>query len=373
MKKPLICLFTSLLLMGAGCTGNRRGADTAVAAGDTLTTEASLLTIVDHGGGLFVADITNPWDTAQRLQRLVLVNGDNAADRQLPEGTVIKYPVSRSLVSSVMFAHAIDELGATPSIAAVTDGQYYKTPAVRRAIDNNDIVNVGSSMQPNAELIAACRPDVILSNPYQNAGHGVIETLGIPIVEMADYMEATPLGRAEWIKLLGILYGNRHAADSIYNSVKANYTLWKSRAGGSRPTVLTEMSHDGVWFVPGGRSYMARIISDAGADYPWSGYPESGSLQLDFATVYNAAHDADFWFIKTDNPCFSYNDLKEAYPLNARFKPFADRNCYFLDTDASMFFEEMSFHPDMLLRDFVLILHPDSARGEQPRYYRPLL
>ena len=373
MNRLGIIFLTAMMLLTWGCSGNRNtSGDSAIEACDTLTTEASLLCMTERPDGVIVAEIKDPWNPGRLLQRLVLVNDDNAGGA-LPEGTVIKCPVKRSLVSSVMFAHGIDELGATEAIAAVTDGQYYKTPAVRKAIDEGRIVNVGSSMQPNAELIAACRPDVILSNPYQNAGHGVIETMGVPIVEMADYMEPTPLGRAEWIKLLGVLYGNPEKADNIYNSVKENYAMWKNRTGEESPVVLTEMSQDGVWFVPGGESYMARIIADAGASYPWSGNGEGGSLQLDFPTVYNAAHDADYWFIKTDNPRFSYKDLKEAYPLNEKFRPFQQKKVYFLDTAGSMFFEEMSFHPDLLLRDFVIILHPDSAGGEEPRYYHPAL
>lgn len=370
MRLRLLPILLLIVVMTVSCRQSS-SSDGNVTDGDTLTTHAQLLTMVDYAPGVVVADITNPWDTTARLQRLVLVS-DESGEQQLPEGTVIKCPVSRSLVSSVMFAHAIDELGATGSIAAVTDGEYFKTPAVRKAIDSGKIINAGSSLQPNPELITACSPDVVLSNPYQNAGHGILETLGIPIVEMADYMESTPLGRAEWIKLLGVLYGNRHAADSIFEATKENYALWKNRAGENRPTVLTEMSRDGVWFVPGGKSYMALIIADAGASYPWSDTEESGSLQLDFASVYNTAHNADYWLIKTDNPEFSYRDLADAYPLNARFKPFSQKQCYFLDTNNSMFFEEMSFHPDLLLRDFIIILHPDSAQDEQTRYYKPL-
>lgn len=370
MRTPAL-LLPLLMLLAAACSQTRPTDAPQSGSGDTLTGYSELLTLVKLDSGVYVAEIANPWDTAMLLQRLVLVDR-NRHDAAHPDGTVIPYPVSRSMVSSVMFANAIDELGATGAIAAVTDGKYFKTPSVRHAIDNGTITDAGSSMQPNPELIVACAPDVILSNPYQNAGHGIIATLGVPIVEMADYMETTPLGRAEWIKLLGVLYGNPAAADSIFSRTVSNYRHWQRRAGDSRPTVLTEMSADGVWFVPGGSSYMARIIADAGAAYPWSDNSDAGSLQLDFATVYNAAHDADFWFIKTDNPRFSYADLREAYPLNARFKPFTTRNIYFLDTDTSLFFEEMAFHPDRLLRDFVIILHPDSAAGEVTRYYNPL-
>ncbi len=372
MKKLPALLLALLTLIVSACSGNRSAQTESVSgAGDTLTTCSELLTLVRMDNGVFLAVIANPWDTTQELQRLVLVDRDQHS-ASLPAGTVIKYPVRRSMVSSVMFANAIDELNATGAIAAVTDAKYFKTPAVRQAIDNGTITDLGSSMQPNPELIASSAPDVILTNPYQNAGHGMIETLGIPIVEMADYMESTPLGRAEWIKLLGALYGNYEAADSIFEQTVSNYRLWQSRAGDKRPKVLTEMSAGGVWFVPGGSSYMARIIADAGGAYPWSDNDDAGSLQLDFPTVYNAAHDADYWFIKTDNPQFSYSDLREAYPLNARFEAFNNHNVYFLDTDRSLFFEEMAFHPDRLLRDFVIILHGDSARGEQTSYYKPL-
>lgn len=357
----------ALLLPACNPTASQPAADMA---GDTITHHAQLLTMVKKNG-VVVAEITDPWNRPAILQRLVLVPEGYEGDPGI-EGTRITCPVKKSMVSSVMFAQAIDELGATGAIAAVSDAEYFKNPNVRKAIDSGIITSVGSSMEPNAEIIIATGPDVILANPYQNAGHGVMQTLGIPIVEMADYMEPTPLGRAEWIKLLGALYGNSRGADSIFDATALNYSRWMKRVPPSRPTVLTEMPFNGVWFVPGGNSYMARIIADAGGDYLWKENTDAGSLQLDFPTVFDKAHDAQFWFIKTDKSPFTYADLKELYPLNERFEAYKNKNVYYLDTSRSTFFEEISIHPDRLLRDFVIIMHPDSADGQSPAYYHPV-
>ncbi|MDE6528116.1 MAG: ABC transporter substrate-binding protein, partial [Muribaculaceae bacterium] len=221
------------------------------------------------------------------------------------------------------------------------------------------------------EAVVALSPDAILLSPFENAGHGVLAQTGIPIIECADYMESTPKGRAEWVKFLGLLYGCGAQADSIYRDVAAAYDTIVSRVAqcdAPRPVVLTEMLTDGYWFVPGGGSYMARLLQDAGAEYPWSNDRSTGSLQLDFSSVYARAADADFWLIRTYGHDLTLDDMRSVYLLNSQFKAFKEGNVYVANTAEVPLFEEFPFHPEKLLEEYARIFHPDVA-GESLRYF----
>ena len=227
-------------------------------------------------------------------------------------------------------------------------------------------------MSPSVESIVALAPDAILLSPFENAGHGALEQTGVPVIECADYLESTPKGRAEWVRFLGLLYGCSEKADSIYKASAGAYDEIAARVAQSaaRPVVITEMLTDGYWFVPGGSSYMARLLQDAGADYPWSNNNSVGSLQLDFSTVYAKAADADFWLIRTYGHDMTLDDLRSVYLLNSQFKAFKTGNVFVADTSEAPLFEEFPFHPELLLEEYAMIFHPELAGGRLRYFHR---
>ncbi len=356
-KQFVLIILSAMFLLSYGCAGQSMD-DSRLDGGDTLTHDASLLTIVDFKD-YRIADVANPWNDGKRLQRYILIDRSRPIPADLPDGVIVKTPLQSSLVYSSVHAGAIKELGAIKAVTAVCDAQYYKIPEIIAGLGDGSVKDAGSSMSPSVEKIIEHEPEAILASPFQNAGHGAIEQLGMPIIECADYMEPSPLGRAEWIKLLGELYGNRHAADCIYAAVSDNYNRYRSATDSiaDRRKIISEMVTSGVWYLPGGNSYMAHIFADAGADYPWKDDRSAGSLQLDFATVYDRAHDADFWFIRTLHDV-TLDNLESAYPLHARIKAFVSGGVYACNTAASTIYEDTSFHPDMLLRDFINIMYP---------------
>lgn len=370
MMRILYILIATMLL--CSCRGGSSSCEGTV-KGDTLTAEASLLTIVDCND-YTIADIINPWDTTQLLARYILIDRHSPTPAGIPKGIVVKVPLQSSVVYSSVHARAIEELGASEAITGVCDAQYYKLPFVVDRLRQGKIADCGNSTAPSVERIVELSPEAILTSPFQNAGHGAIEQLHIPIIECADYMENTPLARAEWIKLLGELYGNRVAADSVYTSVAARYRQLAQSVAfvSTRPMVISEMLTDGVWYVPGGRSYAARLFADAGAAYPWSDNNSTGSLQLDFSAVYDRAHDADFWLIKTFGNNLTLSELKTANPLNARIKAFADKGVFAANTSACDLFEDFPFHPELLLHEYINIFHPGVLPDSTLRYFRRL-
>lgn len=368
-------LFTIVFLMLAmtGCAPRGGSGDTDAA--DTvpsLACEAALLDIYDCGGYVRV-DVRNPWDTTAMLGRYALVGRGDALPDSLPEGyTIIRVPLARALVYSSVHASLIEELGAGEAVGAVADGEYFTSEPMAGRIRRGEVRNVGSSQSPSLEAVMAAAPDAVLLSPFENSGHGVIDQCGIPVIECADYMEDTPLGRAEWMKFFGRLFGRGAQADSLFSEVCSDYHSISAAMADApeKPLVLTEMLTDGYWFVPGGRSYMARMIQDAGGVYPWASDTHRGSLQLDYSSVYAAAAGADVWLLRSYGRDLSLDDISGMYLLNGQFRAYKTGNVWVANTARVPLYEEFPFHPERLLREYAAIFHPSSSAPDVLRYYR---
>lgn len=342
-------------------------------ANNNLISDASLLQIEKKTDYTKVT-ILDPWNKGKILHDYILVPKGKNIPSKLPTGTVVRTPITSALVYSSVHANVIKELGKIKAISGVCDAEYFKIPEISEGIKSGTVGNAGSSMAPAIEKIIDINPDIIILSPFQNGGYGTLATLNIPILECADYMEDSPIGRAEWIKLFGLLFDSEEKAETIFANTKKEYEATKIavRKASNLPKVITENVNSGVWFVPGGDSYMAHIIMDSGAIYPWSDNTETGSLQLDFAQVLNKAHDADYWLIKSST-IKTYSDLKRDYNLNDKFDAFKNKKIWVCDTQETALYEEFPFHPDLLLKEFAAIFHPNIiGKDYKYRYYKPL-
>lgn len=363
----LPALLASLLMVVSSCSGDKKNAS-VTDSGVEAVSDATLLSIKDCEG-YSVATIKNPWDTSKVMAVYVLVS-DGADASALPEGTRVKVPLKSSLVYSSVHSGIIRELGAIGSVSGMADGRYVKDSTVVSLIQSGKIADIGNSTSPSIEKIVALEPEAILVSPYQNTGHGAIESMGIPLIEMADYMESTPLGRAEWIKLIGRLYGRGAQADSTYAAVSEAYRTLTYGNKGEKTRVITELPMQGVWSVPGGRSYMASLLLDAGGDYPWADNTSAGSIELDPSVVLDKGGDAKVWIIRSYGP-LSRANLRETNGLIPAFKAYSEGDIYVCDTSASALFDEFPFHPELLLAEYIKMLHPSSAK-EPLRYFSKL-
>ena len=330
--------------------------------------QAQLLTM-EQGNGYTLVTVANPWKGGV-LHRYVLVPRNAELPHDLPEGTIVRTPVKRALVYSSVHTSLLRELGAIDAVRGIVDRQYFVDSLLLADVDAGQVADCGNSMNPTVEKVIDMQPDAILLSPYQDASYGQITQLDIPIIECADYLEYDPLGRAEWMKFYGLLVGQRERADSLYDAVVNAYDEVKQVAAkaASRPTVVTEMVISGVWSVPGGQSYMARIIRDAGGDYLWADDDNTGSLSLDFNQVLARAQQADYWFLKWTN-INSLKDLQGAYELNKEMEAFKNKRVYVCDTEKSRFFDRVPFHPDLLLREFAAIMHPELFPSVETQMY----
>ncbi|MCD8167490.1 MAG: ABC transporter substrate-binding protein [Bacteroides sp.] len=320
--------------------------------------------------------IRNPWDSTKILQTHLLIPKEKEIPAELPEGVIVRTPVTNTLVYSSVHCSLLNQLGVFNRIGGVCELQYFGMPEIHEAYAAGKLVDAGDSMNPDIEKIIDMNPEAILLSPFENSGgYGRVEKLGIPIIEGADYMEVSPLARAEWMRFYGMLYGCEAAADSLFSQVEADYNELKMRVMVSlfRPSVLSELKSGSAWYVPGGKSTMGIFFQDAGAHYLWSDNENTGSVPLAFEAVYERGENADFWLIKYfGEKEKTYRDLEKEYALYANFKAFRERNIYGCNTAVMPLYEEFPFHPELLLQDMINIFHPGMLENRELRYFSRL-
>ena len=375
MKKFLLSAhIVTLVLLLSACGG---GSKTSSAfEGEILPLKyAENLTLIP-GEGYTEAILRNPWDTTSILRTYILVDKNKEVPDHLPEGTLVRTPLSKALVYTATHCHLIHELGAVKSIGGICEIQYIKVPEIVEGCQNGTIVNAGEGTNPDIEKIIDLHPDALLLSPYENSGgHGQVEKLKIPIIECADYMETSALGSAEWIRFYGLLFGQEALADSIFAEVEKNYNEWKALATAQpvKPRLMCEVKSGSAWYVSGGRSTTGKLYADAGADYVFASYPNAGGVPLSFETVFDKAQDADVWLMKYNHPKDkTYQSLQEDYAPYANFKAFKDKNIYHCNTAYRPYYEDFPFHPDRVLKDLIKIFHPSLLPEYELKYFSKL-
>jgi len=317
--------------------------------------------------------VFNPWTNGKVLQRYILVDKGAAVPDNLPEGVLIRTPLERVVCFSAVQCGVLNELDRIGTIVGVCEPEYFrKFPSIGLGLKTGRVTDLGVAANPNIEKILSSEPEVIFTSPLKEAGYGQLEKMNLPFVDCVDYMEATPLARAEWIRFYALFFNREAFADSLFRTIVDEYEALKSLAASvtDRPTVLTETPYRNTWYLPGGKSYAAHLLKDAGAAYLWENDDATGSLALAFETVLDKAEHADFWLIK----CFrehdpTYSDLLKEYELYASFDAFRNRNIFVCNTEKASYYEELLIHPEYVLKDLIRIFHPDLIPGYTPKYY----
>ena len=411
-------LWALLALAITSCQGGKTGAGDGD-GGDTVKMKyAQLLTIVKHGGEYAEHDgeyaevtIANPWKEGTQLHRYILVpkgeEGNKTVARLAMQRSAgarcvtdtVRTPVENSAVFTSPHCQLLYELGCGQAIRGVCDLDYINIPDVKKRAasagnhgSSSAIVDCGSSMAPDIERIIALKPEAILVSPFENSGgYGKLDKLHIPLIEVADYMETSPLGRAEWMKFYGMLFEKSDAkdskteissskaeissskagifqskADSLFAKIEKEYQNLKAAARKlpAGLSVLTERKTGSVWYVPGGQSTIGILLKDANARYIFSEDQHSGSLAMSPEQILAKAKNIDVWAFKYfGGKPLSRSQLLQEYAGYKSLAAFGSSRIYQVDTSREPYFEITSFHPEVLLREFILLSHPaDNAR-----------
>lgn len=363
----LISLFVMLL---SSCTGRRAGIDDS---SSNIIGEARLLILSDHDG-YSVARIKNPWDTLAAPAEYYLV--ERGRDVEVPHGAVkIEVPVERAVVFSSVHTTLLSELGCMENVAGVCDAQYIADPAIKDRIKKGLVADCGLISSPNREKIIGSLPGMILMSAFQNGSvASQMRQTGTPVVEGAEYMENTPLARAEWMRFYGRLFGKGNEADARFEKLRSNYNSMsaKAKGAGHRPSVMYDMIYNGIWCQPTPESTTGRMIEDAGGSVLFHGNGQGGNVQLSPEKVLKEGKDADVWMVRHfGGGPLTLGKIAADNPIYTKFKAFKEGNVYGSDTQRSMVFEDASFHPDRILADMIRVLHPEiEIDSSYPHYYQ---
>lgn len=372
MMQPRILWAILASVALSACSGGR-GEFYDTETVDTLTHHAAYLTISERPDGVVIADIGVPWLEGKPLSHYALVHRDSVLPDNLPsDAVVIRTPLNNVAAYSSVYTTAMAELGVLDAVKAVADIQYF-TPGdtILDIINEGKIANLGAASQPSVELIAANNIEVVFRSPMQDMASASLPK-GVNTIECADYLETSPIGRAEWLLFFGELFGEREKARHIFDNVIDEYSRLVFLAGGAqsrKPRLLVETETSGVWYVPAGESYAARLYADAGANYIWDGTKGSGSLPLSLEEVAVKALDADLWLVRSYGYETTSETLKALNPRYASFKALKDGQIYSCDSSKRNIFDEGAFHPERLLREYIAIFHPELLPDYNTQYF----
>ena len=288
-------------------------------------------------------------------------------------------PVKRIVCTSTSQIGFVDLLDAQDALAGYSTPDFISSLKVRQLIDSGQVIDIGQDIAINIEKLLELKPDLVVA--YSISGDigqwEQIERFGIPVIYDASHLEPTPLAQAEWIKLFGALLGVQSKGDSIFREIESNYTAFLNKTATitSKPTVLCGSMYNGTWFIPGGNSWVAKYINDAGGDYMWNDLPESGSVPLSFEVVFERSHNADIWIGAT-----IFNDmvsLKTADDRYASFKSVSEQRIFspvkrLNGLGGNDYYEMGIARPDLVLVDFIKILQPGVLDNDELYFYKKL-
>ena len=371
MKQLFSYLIVFCLLLG--CTSNNSRQFTSVLAESKDSLSYAQGFSIQYFEDFVQVEVRDPWDTTKLLQRYLLIDRNRKEPEKLPKGTIVKVPVQKAVIYTSVHASIIEQLQETQRIVGVCEARYMDSPEVRKRLDAGKIMDLGEATSPNVEKIIEIGADVIIASPFQNSSFGPVEKIGVPIIQGADYLESLPLGRTEWVKFYGLLFGKKNLADSVFVATERNYLGLKEMATKAtfKPTVFAEKRYGSSWYVAGGDSYIANLYKDAGVNYIFKYLSGSDSQPLSFETVFEKAYQADYWLIKyNQSEDLTYKSLRQENTPYENFEAFKNKKIYGCNTAYARYYEEFPLHPDYLLKDFIKIFHPELLPSDTLRYYK---
>lgn len=291
--------------------------------------------------------------------------------------TVIKVPINKIVVNSTTHIPMLELLQVQNSLVGFPNTNYISSEETRKLVDKGSIKDIGSKGAINTEILIALKPDAVIgfSMSKENKSLNLIEKSGIPVLLNGDWLEETPLGRAEWIKFFGVLYNKEKEADSIFNNIEKNYldAVAIAKKATEQPTILSGavMSKD-IWNLPAGESFVATFLKDANTKYLWRDSKGKGSLSISFESVLDKGKEADYWI----SPGY-FTNKEQMIGSNKHYQEFTalkkDQVFVFSNkkgaTSGVLYYELGPTRPDLVLKDIIRITHPTLLTDYTPTFF----
>lgn len=326
-------------------------------------------------------DVFNPWENARNfIYSYYLIPKGIAIPDSLASRAIIRTPVEKVVVLSTTHIGFIQKLGLESTIIGVSGKDFVSNPIVRKGIEEGLVHDVGYDQNLNYELLLQLNPDLVMAYGIgaDVAAHlSKMKDLNIPVVINAEYLEETPLGRAEWLLFMGSFYNQNDHAQQVFNEIIMDYDSMKKMVSESnhKPLILSGLPYKDNWWVPGGKSYMANLIADAGGDYIWKDNPSRESFVVSLENAIMKATQADLW-INTGQT----NSIQDILESDERFQiiPALQKKMVYNDnkqmnpTGGNEVWETGAANPQYLLRDLIHIFHPEIKSDSAFHYYQKL-
>ena len=310
----------------------------------------------------------------------LLVQRGTPAPGNYPRARQISIPLESMIGTSSMHVALTDFAASADILTGLENLRYVSTPAVRENIAKGRVKEVGVEGNLNNELIVTMHPDMVMITENPETKFSKYQSLtdaGIPVLQNAEWMETTPLGQAEWVKLMAVLVNKEELVNQKFARVEEEYNRLAAlgQQSSRKPSVITGLPYKGTWFVPRGGSFFARFLEDAGTTYKWSAVQGTGNLALSFEAVAPEALKADYWLNTGD--AVSGKDIAGRDNRYADFRPFRTGHIYnnnnrMTDLGSNDYWESGAVHPELVLADLISIFHPDLLAGHQLVYYKQL-
>jgi len=381
MKDKSLLLIAVLILFNCKNEPTKRIFETTI--GKELEIKYAKGFSVKDYGTYKILGIKNPWQNGEKIYRYALLKNGYDADfwssEKIRFDDVFEVPIEKIVVTSTTHIPALDLLNVENTLVGFPETDFISSEKIRALIDNGAIRELGKNESINTEVLLETKPDLVVGFGVdgKNKAMETIATSGIPVIYNNDWVEDSPLAKAEWIKFFGVLYDKEKEADSIFNDIEKNYQnaqlLVKNIT--DRPTVLSGAMHNDVWYLPTGTSTEAQLLHDAKSEYLWKDTSGSGSLKLSFETVFAKAKNADIWLSPSNYS--TLNALKHGNNHNDMFKAFQEKNIYSFTntrgkTGGILYYELGMARPDLVLKDLIKICHPELLQNYDLYFFKTL-
>ena len=295
---------------------------------------------------------------------------------ETPAGyTVIETPVRSTICMTSLQLSNFIKLDELDAVVGITSTRHLFNADMQKRLDEGKTHKIGIEGNFDNEIIMGINPDVILISPFKRGGYDALTEVGIPLIPHLGYKEMTPLGQAEWIKFIGLLIGKEEKANRIFAEIENRYLelVKLTSEVKKRPVVFSGELRGGNWYAVGGKSFLAQLFKDAGADYFLKDDVRSGGVSLDFETVYSQAAYADYWrIVNSYKGEFTYDALQAEDVRYADFQAFKKKQVVYCNMSQKPFYESMPVEPEVVLADLIAVFHPQLLPNHTPRYYELL-
>lgn len=367
-------LIVSLIFLTAcHSKGNKDGAGAkdSIPTSSVTVKYAKGFTVQDKDG-YRILEVRDPLGESDVVYRYALIPRGTEPDGIPTNCTRLEVPISRAVCMTALQLSDFIVLDETEKIVGINSFKYLFNEKIKSRLANGETIRIGIEGNFDTEKILAIRPELILVSPFKKGGYDVLRNLGIPLVTFLGYKEPYALGQAEWMKFIGLLTGEEEKAEETFRAIEERYlSLMKlADSAGSRPTVMSGEMHGGNWYVVGGKSYLANLFRDAGAQYFLTDDERYGGFYLDFETVYSKGSETQFWRIANSYPGdFSYDALRDEDARYADFRAFKEKKVIYCNLRTTPFYENTPVEPDIVLSDLIKIFHPELLPDHEPVYY----